>query len=207
MAVNRLAGCSGCVPATVTERAKRVLSTLDCSFAGGHCEVALDGVEVGEDAVLGAAGEGFRYAQVRLAPARLTHCFRWLGAARRAHDTATQYARERESFGRRLIEHQGVGFQLADNELDMHLARLAMWHAAWVLDSGGRAGRESSMAKVICSEAINRVVDRSMQCLGGLGLSDDTEVARIFRDVRAFRIYDGTSEVHRMSLARRLDRD
>eukprot|EP00937_MAST-01D_sp_MAST-1D-sp2_P000435 g435.t1 len=186
---------------------ERTLSTLDCSFAGGHCEVALDGLVVGEADVLGAPGQGFRYAQVRLAPARLTHCFRWLGAARRAHDTACAYTRERESFGRRLVDHQGVGFQLADNELDMHVARLAMWHAAWVLDTGGRANRESSMAKVICSEAIYRVVDRSMQCLGGLGLTDDTEVARIFRDVRAFRVYDGTSEVHRMSLARRIGRE
>jgi acyl-CoA dehydrogenase len=88
--------------------------------------------------------------------------------------------------------------------MDLHAARLVIWHTAWVLDQGGRGGTESSMAKVICSEAIYRVVDRSLQLLGGTGMTNDTEVARIFRDVRGFRIYDGPSEVHRWSLARRL---
>jgi acyl-CoA dehydrogenase len=95
---------------------------------------------------------------------------------------------------------------LADNELDLHSARLAIWHTAWLLDQGQRGNRESSMAKVLCSEAIYRVVDRSMQAMGGLGLTADTEVSKIFRDVRAFRVYDGPSEVHRWSLARRLGR-
>jgi len=154
--------------------------------------------------VLGELGQGFRYAQVRLSPARLTHCIRWLGAARRAHDVATAYARERHAFGRPIGEHEGIGFMLADNDMDLHVARLATWHAAWVLDQGERGAYESSMAKVICSEAIWRVVDRSMQILGGLGITDDTIVARLFREVRPFRIYDGPSEVHRWSIARRV---
>lgn len=182
----------------------RVLDTMDSSFTGGHAEVELDGLRVEGDAVLGEVGKGFRYAQVRLAPARLTHCMRWLGAARRAHDIATDYARKREAFGRKLIDHEGVGFQLADNEMDLHVCRTTIWHTAWVLDKGERGGRESSMAKVICSEAIFRIVDRSLQVLGGLGMTRDTEVERIFRDVRGFRIYDGPSEVHRWSLARGL---
>src|SRR5205807_1438851 len=119
--------------------------------------------------ITGAVGEGFRYAQARLAPARLTHCMRWLGAARRAHDIATDYARRRTAFGKPLGEHEGVGFMLADNEMDLHTSRLTIWHTAWLLDQGERARHESSMAKVICSEAIWRVVDRSMQVLGGLG--------------------------------------
>ena len=127
-----------------------------------------------------------------------------LGAARRAHDTAVAYANERESFGKALIDHQGVSFQLADNLIDMQGARLAIWHTAWVLDQGGDARRESSLAKVACSEAIYRTVDRSLQVLGGTGVTGGTEVAKIFNDVRAFRIYDGTSEVHRMSLGRSL---
>ena len=86
----------------------------------------------------------------------------------------------------------------------MHTSRLAIWHCAWVLDQGGKASNESSMAKVICSEAIGRVVDRSMQILGGLGLTRDTMVERIYRDVRAFRIYDGPSEVHRWALGARI---
>ena len=183
---------------------ERVLDTLDRLMAGGHAVVRLDGLRVPESAVLGQVGAGFRYAQVRLAPARLTHCMRWLGAARRAHDIAIDYARRRTAFGKPLGEHEGVGFMLADNEMDLHMSRLVIWHTAWVLDQGRRGTHESSMAKVICSEAIWRVVDRSMQILGGLGITDDTIVARIFRDVRPFRIYDGPSEVHRWSIARRI---
>ena len=188
-------------------RVERVLDTLDQYMSGGHAVVRLDGLRVPESAVLGKVGEGFRYAQVRLAPARLTHCMRWLGAARRTHDIATDYARRRVAFGKPLGEHEGVGFMLADNEMDLHTSRLVIWHAAWVLDQGHRGGHESSMAKVICSEAIGRVVDRSMQILGGLGITDDTIVARLYREVRPFRIYDGPSEVHRWSIARRVLRD
>ncbi len=187
-------------------RLVRVLDTMDASFTGGHAELAFEGLRVPREAVLGELGEGFRYAQVRLAPARLTHCMRWLGAARRAHDIAVDYTRRREAFGQRLIDHEGVGFQLADNEIELRQARLAIWHTAWLLDRGERASRESSMAKVYCAEAIYRIADRAMQVMGGLGLSDDTEVARIYRDVRAFRVYDGPSEVHRWSIARRLGR-
>jgi acyl-CoA dehydrogenase len=183
---------------------ERVLDTIDRFMAGGHAVIRLDGLRVPESEVLGQVGAGFRYAQVRLAPARLTHCMRWLGAARRAHDIALDYARRRTAFGKPLGEHEGVGFMLADNEMDIHQSRLVIWQAAWVLDQGRRGTHESSMAKVICSEAIWRVVDRSMQILGGLGITDDTIVARIFRDVRPFRIYDGPSEVHRWSIARRV---
>ncbi|MGI9423412.1 MAG: acyl-CoA dehydrogenase family protein [Hyphomicrobiaceae bacterium] len=183
---------------------ERGLDTIDSSFVGGHGVVDIDDLKASGEDVLGEVGQGFRYAQVRLAPARLTHCMRWLGAARRAHDTATQYARERKAFGKTLGEHQGVSFMLADNEMDIYTSRLAIWRTAWSLDQGARASSESSMAKVICSEAIWRVVDRSMQILGGLGLTRDTIVERIFRDVRAFRIYDGPSEVHRWALGRRI---
>jgi acyl-CoA dehydrogenase len=183
---------------------ERVLDTLDQYMAGGHAVVRLDGVRVPESDVLGRVGEGFRYAQVRLAPARLTHAMRWLGAARRAHDIATDYAQRRSAFGKPLGEHEGVGFMLADNAMDLHLSRLVIWHTAWLLDKGERARHESSMAKVICSEAIWRVVDRSMQILGGLGITDDVIVARLFREVRPFRIYDGPSEVHRWSIAQRI---
>src|ERR1700692_3384737 len=123
---------------------------------------------------------------------------------RRAHDIAVDYARRRHAFGKPLGEHEGVGFMLADNEMDIHHCRLVIWHTAWVLDQGQRGRHESSMAKVICSEAIWRIVDRSMQILGGLGITDDTLVARLFRDVRPFRIYAGPSEVHRSALARRV---
>ncbi len=182
----------------------RTLDTLDSSFMGGHAVIDIEDLKVSGDDVLGEVGQGFKYAQVRLAPARLTHCMRWLGSAQRAHDIATAYARDRNAFGKPLGAHQGVSFMLADNAMDMHTARLSIWHCAWVLDQGGRGGTESSMTKVICSEAIMRVVDRSLQILGGLGLTRDTVVERIFRDVRAFRIYDGPSEVHRFALGRRI---
>ncbi|MGE8940983.1 acyl-CoA dehydrogenase family protein [Leptospira interrogans] len=182
----------------------RTLDTMDSSFMGGHAVIDIEDLRVSGDAVLGEVGQGFRYAQVRLAPARLTHCMRWLGAAQRAHDIAADYARTRTAFGQPLGAHEGVSFMLADNLMDMHVSRLAIRHCAWMLDQGHRAGTESSMTKVICSEAIMRVVDRSMQILGGLGLTRDTVVERIFRDVRAFRIYDGPSEVHRWALGRRV---
>ena len=166
--------------------------------------MSFDELRLPADAVLGEIGKGFRYAQVRLAPARLSHCMRWLGSANRAQDIATDYARTREAFGKKLGEHEGVWFMLADNAMDIHLARLSIWHTAWVLDQGHRASNESSMSKVICSEAIARVADRSLQILGGMGITRDTVVERIFRDTRAFRIYDGPSEVHRWALGARI---
>lgn len=183
---------------------ERLMDSLDTCFTGGHGVLTFKNLRVSRADVLGEVGKGFKYAQVRLAPARLTHCMRWLGAARRAHDVAVDYARRREAFGRRLGEHEGVGFQLADNEMDLHSARLAIWHAAWVLDQGEKGNPESSMAKVICSEAVWRVVDRAVQVLGGQGVTSETIVMRIFRDIRAFRIYDGPSEVHRWSLAKKI---
>ena len=186
-------------------RIGRLIDSMDTSFTGGHAEVHLENMRVPADSVLGEIGSGFRHAQVRLVPARLTHCMRWLGAARRAHDIALEYANRRVAFGQAIARHEGIGFMLADNEIDMHTTRLGIWHATSLLDQGQRGNTESSMMKVHASEAIYRVVDRCVQILGGLGLTGDTEVERIFRDVRAFRIYDGPSEVHRWNIARRLD--
>lgn len=183
---------------------ERSMESLDECFPGGHGVVRFDGLHVPADAVLGEVGKGFQYAQVRLSPARLTHCMRWLGAVRRAHDVAVDYARKRHAFGKRIGDHEGIGFMLADNEMDMHVARLAIWHCAWMLDQGELALHESSRAKVIVSEAAWRVADRCVQVLGGQGVTNETVVARIFADLRAFRIYDGPSEVHRWSIARRI---
>ena len=184
---------------------ERALDSLDTCFPGGHAVVRFENLRVPAADILGEAGQGFRYAQVRLSPARLTHCMRWLGAARRAHDVAVDYARERHAFGRRIGEHEGIGFMLADNEMDLHTARLSIWHCAWLLDQGQGLGRHaSSVAKVISSEAIWRVVDRCVQILGGQGVTHEKIVARIFADVRSFRIYDGPSEVHRWSIARHI---
>ena len=185
---------------------ERVLDTLDQTIPGGHSVIRLEGVRVHASQVLGAVNEGFRYAQVRLAPARLTHCMRWWGAARRAHDTALAYACERRSFGKPLIEHEGVGFMLAKNEVDLLQTKLLIDYTAWTLDQGSKASTESSMAKLACGETLFQIVDRCVQILGGLGITMDTPVGRIFNEIRGFRIYDGPTEVHLFSLARRLQR-
>lgn len=185
-------------------RLERNLDAMDRCFPGGHGVLRFENLRVPAEDVLGELGKGFRYAQVRLAPARLTHCMRWLGQARRAHDEAVAYARNRHAFGKPLAEHEGVGFMLADNDMDMHTARLHIWHTAWLLDQGKKCNFESSRAKVVCSEAQWRVVDRSVQVLGGRGVTRESAAMRIFTDMRAFRIYDGPSEVHRWSMARKI---
>lgn len=180
------------------------MNAMDSCFSGGHGILRFENLRIPKENVLGEIGKGFKYAQVRLAPARLTHCMRWLGQARRAHDIATQYARERQSFGKRLGDHQGVGFILADNEMDILTTRLAVHYCAQVLDLGEKGNYESSLVKVISSEGIWRVVDRSVQILGGQAMTDESVVCKIFKDARGFRIYDGANEVHRMSIAKKL---
>ncbi|MCT9385836.1 acyl-CoA dehydrogenase [Acinetobacter baumannii] len=180
------------------------MSAMDSCFSGGHGILRFENLRIPKENVLGEIGKGFKYAQVRLAPARLTHCMRWLGQARRAHDIATQYARERQSFGKRLGDHQGIGFMLADNEMDILTTRLAVHYCAQVLDLGEKGNYESSLVKVISSEGIWRVVDRSVQILGGQAMTDESVVCKIFKDARGFRIYDGANEVHRMSIAKKL---
>jgi acyl-CoA dehydrogenase len=187
-------------------RIVRKVPTLDLGWPGGHAEVEFVNCEVNDDAVLGAVGEGFEYAQVRLGPARLTHCMRWMGAARRAMEYAVKYASVRESFGKTLSEHQGVQFMIADSEIEMHAARLMIWHAAYLLDQGEKARHETSMAKVFVAETVNRVIDRAVQICGAHGISEDWPLAMLYREHRAFRIYDGPSEVHRMSVGRRVFR-
>ena len=182
----------------------RQMDAMDQCFTGGHGVVQFTDLRIPAADVLGEIGKGFRYAQVRLAPARLTHCMRWLGQARRAHDIATDYVRQRHAFGKPLGEHEGVGFMLADNDIDMQTARLHIFHTAWLLDQGERGNFESSRAKVVCSEAEWRVVDRCVQMLGGQGVTGETIVMRIFMDMRAFRIYDGPNETHRWSMARKI---
>ena len=188
-------------------RIDRVLNTIDSSMPGGHAILTIDNLRVPADQMLGQNGEGFKYAQVRLSPARLSHCMRWFGAARRANDIATAYAVRRQAFGKPLIDHEGVGFMLADNLIDLKQAELMIDWCADVLDTGVLGTTESSMAKVAVSEALFRVADRCVQTMGGTGVSGDTIVEQVFREIRAFRIYDGPTEVHKWSLARKIKRD
>ena len=190
-------------PSVVIER---VLDTIDSSMPGGHGVVALNDVRVPGDCVLGEVGAGFAYAQVRLAPARLTHCARWLGACLRAQEIATDYAVRRQAFGRPLIDHEGVGFMLADNLIELKQAELMIDWCAGVLDAGATGGSESAMTKVAVSEGLYRVADRCVQVMGGTGVTQDTIVEQVFREMRAFRIYDGPTEVHKWSLAKQIKR-
>ena len=182
----------------------RNMDAMDSCFVGGHGVLQFTNLRVSSKQILGELGKGFKNAQVRLAPARLTHCMRWLGQAQRAQDIAIAYAKKREAFGKILGEHEGVGFMLADNDMDLQTSRLNIWHTAWLLDQGHRCNFESSRAKVICSEAEWRVVDRCVQMLGGQGVTGETALMKIFKDMRGFRIYDGPSEVHRWSIARKM---
>ena len=182
----------------------RNMDAMDSCFTGGHGVLQFTNLRVSSKQILGELGKGFKNAQVRLAPARLTHCMRWLGQAQRAQDIAIAYAKKREAFGKMLGEHEGVGFMLADNDMDLQTSRLNIWHTAWLLDQGQRCNFESSRAKVICSEAEWRVVDRCVQILGGQGVTGETALMKIFKDMRGFRIYDGPSEVHRWSMARKM---
>ena len=182
----------------------RHIETLDESTFGGHIEVAFDGCVVPDEAVLGAVDEGYRYAQVRLGPARTTHCMRWLGIARRAQDIAVGRAAERRLFGSRLGDLGMAQAMIADNEIDIAACRGLIRQACWELDRGEPATQATAIAKTFCAEAINRVVDRSLQICGSLGVSGDLLLGRFLREVRPFRIYDGPSETHRWAIAKRV---
>lgn len=183
---------------------ERVLDTIDSSMPGSHSVVNIDNLRVPADQMLGQSGDGFKYAQVRLAPARLTHCMRWLGCCDRAQEIATDYACKRMAFGKPLVDHEGVGFMLAENQIDLKQAELMIDWCAKVLDTGDIGTTESSMAKVAVSEALFRIADKCVQVMGGTGLSRDTVVEQVFREVRAFRVYDGPTEVHKWSLAKKI---
>jgi alkylation response protein AidB-like acyl-CoA dehydrogenase len=179
------------------------IDTLDESLYGGYLELLFDKCVVGVDAVLGEVDQGFRYAQVRLGPAWMTHCMRWLGIARRAQDIAVDRATQRHLFGTRLSELGMTQQAVADNEIDIAAARGLILRACWELDQGWSASRATSITKTICAEAVRRVVGRSLQICGSLGVSGDILLGRFLREVRPFRIYDGPSETHRWSIARR----
>ncbi|MFD5128803.1 acyl-CoA dehydrogenase family protein [Streptomyces olindensis] len=186
-------------------RVVRDIETLDEGFFAGHCEILFEDCVVGDDQVLGAVDQGFEGAQVRLGPARLTHCMRWLGAARRAQDIALERAGSRTAFGSVLGDLGMVQQMLADSEIDLEASRALVLRTAWALDTGSVAAPQlSSMSKTFVAEAVHRVVDRAVQICGALGISAaDAPLARLYRDVRPFRIYDGPSETHRFAIARR----
>lgn len=178
--------------------------TIDRYIDGGHPHVYFEACEVADDAVLGEVGQGFRYAQVRLGPARLTHCMRWLGLARRSLDIALDRAERRELFGKPMRDLGLAQNLIAESVIDIETSDAIITRTARLLETDPRAGSAmSSIAKVHCSEAIYRVIDRSVQLCGGDGVSDGLPLAQFLNEVRPFRIYDGPNETHKWAIARR----
>lgn len=185
-------------------RLERRIEGLTVHSPGGHCELRLEDCVVPDSQVLGTPGAGFKLTQLRLGPARLTHCMRWTGVAQRALEIAGRRALERDAFGSKLARHEAVQWMLADSATELHAGRMMIAQAAWLLAQGHEARRETAMCKVFVSETVNRVVDRAIQICGSLGIAEDLPLADFYREARAFRIYDGPSEVHRMVIARSL---
>ncbi|MPZ68394.1 MAG: acyl-CoA dehydrogenase [Actinobacteria bacterium] len=180
----------------------REIPVMGTHGPGGHCEIKIENVRVGPEAVLGELGQGFQLSQKRLGPARLAHAMRWIGVAQRSLDLAAERALTRETFGKPLARRQTVQNWLADSAIDLYASRLMVLHAAYLIERGDDFRQEVSMNKVFIAEALERVVDRAIQIHGSLGYSTDLPLERFYRDARAARIYDGPSEVHRMVIAR-----
>jgi acyl-CoA dehydrogenase len=171
---------------------------------GGHPIVTLTDVRVPRANLLGAEGEGFVIAQKRLAGGRLAHAMRWIGMSQRALDLATQRLLTRKTFGKELARHQMLQAMIADSAIDLYASRLMVLHTAFKLENGLPHRQEVAMTKTFVSEAFGRIADRAVQIHGAAGIALDLPVGRIYQDARAARIYDGASEVHRMTIAREL---
>ncbi|MEF2975922.1 acyl-CoA dehydrogenase family protein [Subtercola sp. YIM 133946] len=180
------------------------IHTIDRAIGGGHPYVSFTDCFVDDDAVLGEAGKGFVYAQVRLAPARLTHCMRWLGLARRSLDIALDRVNERVIFGAPIADLGIAQDLIARAVIDIETSDAIITKTAALLETDPRAGAAlSSVAKVHCSDAIYRVIDTCIQLCGGDGVSDELPLASYLNEVRPFRIYDGSNETHKWAIARR----
>jgi acyl-CoA dehydrogenase len=171
---------------------------------GGHCELAFAGLEIPDEQVLMGVGDGLKVTQVRLGPARLTHCMRWLGLAKRCVDIATEYAAERRGFGVRLADRESVQLMLGALAMNIEIGRLLVVKAAWELDRGERARKEISMAKIHVARTLHEAADVGIQINGARGYSTDTVLEWIYRYARQARLVDGADEVHRMLLSQEL---
>lgn len=180
------------------------IHTVDRYLPGGHPHVHFDDVRVPGTAVLGEAGLAFKYAQLRLGPARLTHCMRWLGLARRAMDIMLDRANSREIFGAQLSQLGIAQDMIAQSVIDIETSDAIIAKCAALLAVDPKSGSAlSSVAKVHCSEAVYRVIDRAVQLCGGDGVSDGLPLIQYLNEVRPFRIYDGSTETHKWAIARR----
>ncbi|HEX3064662.1 MAG TPA: acyl-CoA dehydrogenase, partial [Dongiaceae bacterium] len=182
-------------------RIERRIPIMGPEEHGGHCELIFDGLEIPDENRLLGVGDGLKVTQVRLGQARLTHCMRWLGMARRALEIAAGYVDKRQSFGTTLAKHEGVQWLLGEAAMAVEMGRLLTAKAAWKLDQGDFARKEVSMAKVQVSEALHKAVDTAIQLCGARGYSKDTPLEWMYRYARQARLVDGASEVHKMVLA------
>ena len=180
----------------------RRIPTMGPDEHGGVCELEFDGLEIPDESRLMEIGDGLRVTQIRLGPARLTHCMRWLGLAKRCLEIAGDYISTREGFGVRLADRESVQVKMGEVAAEIAIGRLMVMHAAWKLDQGERAAKEISMAKVYVADLLTKAADTAIQLCGARGYSNDTVLGWIYRYARAARIVDGASEVHRMVLAR-----
>jgi acyl-CoA dehydrogenase len=171
---------------------------------GGHCELAFAGLEIPDEAVLMGVGDGLKVTQIRLGPARLTHCMRWLGLARRCLEIAQAYVAGRTAFGTRLADRESVQIKLGRAAAQVEIGRLLVMKAAWLLDRGDRATAAISMAKVQVADALHLAADTAIQLNGARGYSKDTVLEWVYRYARQARLVDGASEVHEMVIARTL---
>ncbi len=174
---------------------------------GGHCELEFDGLEIPDEDRLMEVGDGLRATQIRLGPARLTHCMRWLGLARRCLEVASTHIEKRRSFGQLLIDKESVQGLIGQAAMEIQIGRLLTMQAAWKLDQGDLARKDISMAKIVVADALHKAADTALQLMGAKGYSKDTPVEWIYRYARQARLVDGASEVHRMVLANFLRRD
>jgi acyl-CoA dehydrogenase len=169
---------------------------------GGHCEIEFAGLEVTQDNVLLGVGDGLKVTQIRLGPARLTHCMRWLGWSKRCMEIAQEYVNRREGFGVKLADRESVQMKLGDIAHRIQIGRLLTMHAAWKLDQGDRARKEVSMAKIHVADTLHQAADTAIQLNGARGYSKDTIAEWLYRYARSARLVDGADEVHKMVLAR-----
>ena len=169
---------------------------------GGHCELEFDGLEIADENRLMNVGDGLKLTQIRLGPARLTHCMRWLGLARRALDVAADYVGERETQGGRLADRESVQMKLGHCAMQIEIGRLLVMKAATLLDRGDFARKEISMAKVHVADTLHLCADTALQLCGARGYSKDTPIEWIYRYARQARLVDGATEVHQQVLAR-----
>jgi len=172
---------------------------------GGHCEIVYEDMELPADRILLGEGEGLKVTQMRLGPARLTHCMRWLGLAKRCTEIAQAYAQSRYGFGTRLADRESVQIRMGDLAMGIEVGRLLVMKAAWALDQGSFARKEVSMAKIHVANLLHKAADVGIQINGARGYSTDTVLEWIYRYARQARLVDGADEVHQMVLNRLLE--